>query len=141
MVSTLFPRSLLHLMSWDRGRWSVSLPVGPSAHQPVYLLPPCQGISSSLNLENQLVQKGMTRLLILLLPPQPAVCLRGHVFPSSGTYFHHLWKRFEWADPGVPLMPKFCEPQELLLKSEMGSTLAPHFEKNFIQIVYMKNYY
>ena len=54
--------------------------------------------------------------------------------------FYCLWKRFEWADPGVPLMPKFCEPQELLLKSEMGSTLAPHFEKNFIQIVYMKNY-
>lgn len=35
---------------------SASLPVGPSAHQPAYLLPPCQGISSSLNLENQLVQ-------------------------------------------------------------------------------------
>ena len=49
--------------------------------------------------------------------------------------------RFEGADPGVPLMPKLCEPQELLLKSEMGSTLAPHFEKNFIQIVYMKYYY
>ena len=55
-VSTLFPRSLLHLMSWDRSRWSVSLPVGPSAHQPVYLLPSCQGSSSSLNLENQLLQ-------------------------------------------------------------------------------------
>ena len=37
-------------------------------------------------------------------------------------------------------MPKFCEPQELLLKPEMGSTLARHFEKNFIQIVYMKYY-
>ena len=38
------------------------------------------------------------------------------IFPTYG--------RFEGADPGVPLMPKLCEPQELLLKSEMGSTLA-----------------
>lgn len=57
VVSTLFPRSLSHLMSWDRSRWSqCHCLVGPSAHQPVYLLPLCKGISPSLNWENQLVQ-------------------------------------------------------------------------------------